>query len=333
MATAQWSPGSTVQTSLTQSGLTPGSSYVLLVRAYKNNSDGTRSYSDYASIPYTDSGVAPSGLNPLATNNGTDILLNGGSIFAQSVSNPFPSNIGKFNVVTGSTSGTGLILNSSGVAAFNNGTKEFYIDASRGKAYFAGTLVAASGTFSGSLSAASGTFTGNLSGAGGTFSGTMSAGTIISPIFSTNNNTAAGITNNSSPRFYISYVEVPSNWESTAAGVQITMDPGDTSRYDTVGGIELVRDAIYQSFVTMWAPYSNSYKQGAARITLQSAAGAGSAAISMQGAVIVIGSVATTAANTSPTTIMDLRRIMVQTGSLSSYPASSYSAGDILLMY
>jgi len=141
MATnAQWTPASTTQTSLTQTGLTPGTSYVLLVRAYKNNADGTRTYSDYASIPFKASDVAPSGLNALTVNNGTDILLNGGSIFAQNTNNPFPTNLGKFNVVTGTTTGTGVVMNNTGIAAFKQGTREFYLNAATGDAYFAGTI-------------------------------------------------------------------------------------------------------------------------------------------------------------------------------------------------
>lgn len=152
---AQWNPGSTTQTSKTITGLTPGGSYVLLVRAYKNNPDGSKTYSDYASIQYIDSGVAASGLNALAVNNGTDILLNGGSIFAQNTNNPFPSNTGKFNVVSGTTTGTGVILNNTGVAAFKNGTKEFYLDAATGNAYFAGTIDVGALTNAGAVTSSS----------------------------------------------------------------------------------------------------------------------------------------------------------------------------------
>jgi hypothetical protein len=154
---AQWTPSSTTQTSLTQTGLTPGTSYVLLVRAYKNNSDGTKSYSDYASIPFKASDIAPSGLNALTVNNGTDILLNGGSIFAQNTNYPFPTNIGKFNVVSGTTTGTGVVLNNTGIAAFKQGTKQFYIDAATGNAYFDGTITV------GALTNAGGVTTSNLS--------------------------------------------------------------------------------------------------------------------------------------------------------------------------
>ena len=141
-STSQWNPGSTTQVSQTLTGLTPGSSYVILVRAYTNNSDGTKTYSDYASIPYTDSGVSASGLNALTVNNGTDILLNGGAIYAQNTNNPFKPNVGVFDVVNGTTTGTGVILNNTGLAAFNAGTREFYIDSRTGNAYFAGTIQA-----------------------------------------------------------------------------------------------------------------------------------------------------------------------------------------------
>jgi len=141
-STSQWNPGSTTQVSQTLTGLTPGSSYVILVRAYTNNSDGTKTYSDYASIPYTDSGVSASGLNALTVNNGTDILLNGGAIYAQNTTNPFKPNVGVFDVVNGTTTGTGVILNNTGLAAFKAGTREFYIDARTGNAYFSGTVQA-----------------------------------------------------------------------------------------------------------------------------------------------------------------------------------------------
>jgi hypothetical protein len=139
---AQWSPGTTARQTLTKDGLTPGTSYVLVIQAIKNNADGTKSISDYASIPYTASAKGASGLNQLSMNNGTDIQLNGGAIYATNTSNPFPPNVGVFDVVNGTTTGTGVIMNSSGLAAFNSGTKQFYIDASNGNAYFSGTIQA-----------------------------------------------------------------------------------------------------------------------------------------------------------------------------------------------
>jgi hypothetical protein len=146
--TAQWSPGATTQASVTQDGLLPGSSYVLLVRAVKKNADGTYGVSDYASIPYTASAKGASGLNQLAINDGTDIQLNGGALYATTTDAPFPPNVGLFNVVTGTTKGTGVILNSTGIAGFKAGVKTFYINAADGTAVFAGS-VASNATING----------------------------------------------------------------------------------------------------------------------------------------------------------------------------------------
>jgi len=160
----------------------PGDSVVILVRAKQGNS-----YSDWASLPYTVPSTSQSGANLTTTNSSTDIKLNGGSLYAGS----FPgTTVGTFNVVSGSTTGTGIILNSTGMAGFAGGTKKFYIDASTGNAYFGGTLTAASGTFTGTLSGVSGTFSGTIS------ASNIYGSTISGSILSTNPVTSSGVTTN-----------------------------------------------------------------------------------------------------------------------------------------
>jgi len=116
----------------------PGTQGYILVRAVGTDSAGNPVYSDYASLPYTVPGTSPSGGNILTVNSNGDVQLAGGSIYAGS----FPTGTGTLNVVTGTTTGTGVVLNQTGLAGFASGVKEFYIDASTGKAYFGGNLTA-----------------------------------------------------------------------------------------------------------------------------------------------------------------------------------------------
>jgi hypothetical protein len=120
-------------------GLTPGQNYNVSVYAVRTDSDGIKHVSPY-SVPLqiTSPGVASNGSNFSVVNSGTDIRLGGGSILAGN----FPASAGKIDVVNGTTTATGVVLNQTGLAGFNNGVKEFYIDAATGKAYFAGTVTA-----------------------------------------------------------------------------------------------------------------------------------------------------------------------------------------------
>lgn len=117
-------------------GLQPNQNYIIKVYAVRTASDGTVTHSDY-SIPLniTTPAYAPGG-NFVASNNGTDIQLNGGSLFAGT----FGKSPGLINVVTDTVDGTGVILNQTGLAGYNSGTQEFYLDAATGNAYFAGTI-------------------------------------------------------------------------------------------------------------------------------------------------------------------------------------------------
>lgn len=76
---------------------------------------------------------------------------------------------------SGSTPGTGWLIQPGGNVFFNNATVYGTIYATNG--VFGGALSAATGTFAGSLSAATGTFAGALSAATGTFAGALSAAT------------------------------------------------------------------------------------------------------------------------------------------------------------
>jgi hypothetical protein len=299
---------------LNVTGLQPNTTYTLLVYAVKTV-NGVVTHSQPTTLSITTPVLSSSGNNFKVTNGGTDMQLLGGTIYAGT----FDDGMGQFDPMANSSDGVtpgyigpgnyGVALNQFGVAAYNGGTPEFYINSRNGNAYFAGTLTAASGTFT----------------------GTVSGGKIISPIFSTSSNTSSTITSNSNARFYISSVQLPSNWESTANAMQLIMDPGDTTRYDTTGGLEINRNATYYSSVTLWAPYQAAYPDGQAAINLSSGTVVGT--ISLKGNVITLGYVSATASNTASPSIMDLRRIMASTGSISSYSASSYSTGDILLLY
>jgi hypothetical protein len=119
--------------------LAPNQTYAIKVRAYTTDADGNKVHSEYSSPIYiTTPGFSASGTNHLSTNTNGDLQLSGGSIFA----GDFGADAGLINVVSGTTTGTGVILNQTGLAGFAAGTKEFYIDAATGNAYFAGTIQA-----------------------------------------------------------------------------------------------------------------------------------------------------------------------------------------------
>ena len=119
--------------------LAPNQTYAIKVRAITTDSQGNKVHSEYSSPIYlTTPGFSASGTNNLSTNSNGDLQLLGGSIFA----GDFGSDVGLIDVVNGTTTGTGVILNQTGLAGFASGTKEFYIDSATGNAYFAGTIQA-----------------------------------------------------------------------------------------------------------------------------------------------------------------------------------------------
>ena len=124
---------------LTVTGLEPNQTYQVQIYSVTTQADGTIVKSSNSTpITINTPNVAPSGGNFSTQNSNTDIQLSGGSLFAGT----FPINSGAFDVVNGTTTGTGVILNQTGLAGFNAGAKEFWIDASTGKAYFAGLVTA-----------------------------------------------------------------------------------------------------------------------------------------------------------------------------------------------
>jgi len=215
----------------------PGDSVVILVRAKQGNS-----YSDWASLPYTVPSTSQSGANLTTTNSSTDIKLNGGSLYAGS----FPgTTVGTFNVVSGSTTGTGIILNSTGMAGFAGGTKKFYIDASTGNAYFGGTLTAASGTFTGTLSGVSGTFSGTIS------ASNIYGSTISGSILSTNPVTSSGVTTNN--YVYIHNGSTAGQVDFYNNGSAITSMYGLSSQFFISGPVPTTVDSYTNANITLAA--------------------------------------------------------------------------------
>ena len=113
----------------------PGQTITILVRAVQNTSNGVV-YSDYASMQYLVPDKNVTGGNIGASNTSTDVQLGGGSLYAGT----FSANVGLIDLANTTPSGKGVILNQSGLAAFNNGTKEFFLNALDGTATFAGTI-------------------------------------------------------------------------------------------------------------------------------------------------------------------------------------------------
>ena len=145
--------------SLDVKGLLPGKVYDVKVRAVSTDSSGATILSEWSTpLNITTPGLASDGSNWAAPNSSTDIQLLGGSLYAGN----FPSNMGLFDPLVnsgdgvtpaaGQVDGSGVILNQWGLAGYNGGTPEFYINSRTGSAYFAGTLSAASGTFTGTVS-------------------------------------------------------------------------------------------------------------------------------------------------------------------------------------
>jgi hypothetical protein len=120
--------------------LQPGQNYQVQVYTIKTLPDGTTEHSaNSQAISLTAPGKAASGSNFSNTNTNSDTQISGGSIFAGT----FPSNSGNLDIINDDKiEGTGVILNQYGIAGFANGVKEFWIDASTGKAYFAGNVTA-----------------------------------------------------------------------------------------------------------------------------------------------------------------------------------------------
>lgn len=116
--------------------ITPGTDGVLLVRAVKQNANGNI-YSDYTSIPYTVSGIAPSGGTTQTNNSTVDMRLSNGSVYAGS----FAGSVGLLDPLAGSTTGNGVVVNQYGIVGYaTGGTKKFYIDSRTGNAYFSGII-------------------------------------------------------------------------------------------------------------------------------------------------------------------------------------------------
>jgi len=118
-------------------GLTPNQTYSIQVFATFKDSSGVTHTSNYSpALTITTPSLSASGANFTTTNYGTDIQLSGGSLFAGT----FPSNIGQFDLTTTSPNGTGVVINQTGVGAYNSGVQEFFLNAKTGAATFAGTI-------------------------------------------------------------------------------------------------------------------------------------------------------------------------------------------------
>jgi len=129
----------------TVSGLSLNQTYQIKVRAIVYQQDGTLVHSEY-SLPLIINTPAssPGGGNVSSSNLTTDTSLSGGSLSASSTTDPLQSNPGEIDLGTTTPSGTGIIINQTGIGGYYAGTKKFYISSSTGDAYFAGMLEAGS---------------------------------------------------------------------------------------------------------------------------------------------------------------------------------------------
>ena len=126
---------------------TPGTQGYILVRAIKTDASGNITYSDYTSLPYTVPGTSASGGNILTLNTSGDVQLSGGSLYAASSTNPFPSNVGLIDLTSISPAvgtGSGVIINQTGIGAYKVGVQQFLLNAKTGQATFSGNVTAGS---------------------------------------------------------------------------------------------------------------------------------------------------------------------------------------------
>jgi len=132
---------------LSVTALSPNTTYDIKVRAVSTDSSGNTIYSDYSTpLNITTPGYANGG-NYLSLNSNMDTQLAGGSVWAGTLSStgsadPMEGSVDGITPASGQISGSGILLNQFGLAGYNNGTPEFYIDSRTGNAYFAGTIQA-----------------------------------------------------------------------------------------------------------------------------------------------------------------------------------------------
>jgi len=154
---------------LNVTGLLPNSTYTILVYAVRTV-NGVVTHSQPTKLSITTPVLSSSGSNFKVTNGGTDMQLLGGTIYAGT----FDDGMGQFDPLANSINGLpvpigsgnyGVALNQFGIAAYNAGTPEFYIDSRTGNAYFAGTIASSaiqstnySGVTNGSAYSTSGTY-------------------------------------------------------------------------------------------------------------------------------------------------------------------------------
>jgi len=118
-------------------GLDPNTPYSIDIRAVTTDASGNTIYSEWSpKLNIITPGYSTDSNNFQSVNNATDIQLSGGSIFAGT----FDVSTGIIDVVNDTVNGSGVILNQTGLLGVNSGTKEFYLDAATGNAYFAGTI-------------------------------------------------------------------------------------------------------------------------------------------------------------------------------------------------
>ena len=135
---SQWNPKTEEVITLTVAKLQPGQTYNLAVR-----NETTAGNSDYVVVQYTVPSTDASGNSTTVYNNGQDLRIQGGSIFATTTgSDALPKSLGKIDIMNSAPTGTGIIINQYGMAAFKNGVPEFRLNAQTGSATFSGTLKA-----------------------------------------------------------------------------------------------------------------------------------------------------------------------------------------------
>jgi len=133
---SQYDPGTIVTQEVTIANVEPGKTYYFAIYATVDNEESDVIVVKQA-IPTTDSSGS-TGVVQVKQ----DLRLTEGSLFATGTTNPLGKNLGKVDVMNDTVTGSGIILNKTGIAAFKNGIPTFQLDAKTGEAFYKGNVQA-----------------------------------------------------------------------------------------------------------------------------------------------------------------------------------------------
>jgi hypothetical protein len=133
---SQYDAGKNVTQEVTIADVEPGNTYHFAIYATVGDEESDVIVIKQA-IPTTDSSGS-TGVVQVKQ----DLRLTEGSLFATGTTNPLGKNLGRVDVMNDTVTGSGIILNKTGIAAFKNGIPTFQLDAKTGEAFYKGKVEA-----------------------------------------------------------------------------------------------------------------------------------------------------------------------------------------------